>query len=348
MRVTARDVGGGFGQKMFVYREECAVVAGVVPPRAPGEVDRGPAREPALGRPLPQRVRARADGGRRRRHHPGHHRRPRVRRRRLRGVPGGAWTRCSLPGPYKIAAARVLDRDGAGPTPWARPRTAGRGCSRPPRARWRSTTSPPRSASTPPSSVAATSSPFGDLPFTAPSGNVFQEITPLETLEQALEILDYEAFRKEQADGARRGPPPRRGHLLLRGADVDGRQHPRHRGGHGEGRDQRPRRSRTSAPPSHGQSIETTMAQIVAEHLGVAYDDVTIVQADSQSTPYGPGTGGSRTAVVAGGAAREATVAVREKVLERRRAHDGGGARRPRDRRERRVGAGHAVEVGHA
>ncbi len=66
---------------------------------------------------------------------------------------------------------------------------------------------------------------------------------------------------------------------------------------------------------AHGQSIETTMAQIVAEHLGVSYDDVTVVQADSQSTPYGPGTGGSRTAVVAGGAAREATVAVREKVL---------------------------------
>jgi carbon-monoxide dehydrogenase large subunit len=66
---------------------------------------------------------------------------------------------------------------------------------------------------------------------------------------------------------------------------------------------------------SHGQSIETTMAQIVADHLGVAYDDVTIVQADSNATPYGPGTGGSRTAVVAGGAAREASVAVREKVL---------------------------------
>ena len=87
-----------------------------------------------------------------------------------------------------------------------------------------------------------------------------------------------------------------------------------------------PRRRRSRSTPSgrvvaylgttsHGQSIETTMAQIVAEHLGVAYDDVTIVQADSQSTPYGPGTGGSRTAVVAGGAAREATVAVRDKVL---------------------------------
>ena len=55
---------------------------------------------------------------------------------------------------------------------------------------------------------------------------------------------------------------------------------------------------------SHGQSVETTMAQIVADTLGVAYDDVTVVQADTQSTPYGPGTGGSRTAVVAGGAAR--------------------------------------------
>ena len=66
---------------------------------------------------------------------------------------------------------------------------------------------------------------------------------------------------------------------------------------------------------SHGQSVETTMAQIVADTLGVDYDDVTIVQADTQSTPYGPGTGGSRTAVVAGGAARDATLAVREKVL---------------------------------
>jgi carbon-monoxide dehydrogenase large subunit len=66
---------------------------------------------------------------------------------------------------------------------------------------------------------------------------------------------------------------------------------------------------------SHGQSVETTMAQIVADQLGVDYDDVTIVQADTQSTPWGPGTGGSRTAVVAGGAARQAALAVREKVL---------------------------------
>jgi carbon-monoxide dehydrogenase large subunit len=57
------------------------------------------------------------------------------------------------------------------------------------------------------------------------------------------------------------------------------------------------------------------MAQIVADELGLDYGDVTIVQADTQSTPWGPGTGGSRTAVVAGGAAREASRAVRDKVL---------------------------------
>ena len=45
----------------------------------------------------------------------------------------------------------------------------------------------------------------GDLPHTSPAGQVFTEITPLETLEQALEMLDYEAFRKEQAEARAEG-----------------------------------------------------------------------------------------------------------------------------------------------
>ena len=32
---------------------------------------------------------------------------------------------------------------------------------------------------------------------------------------------------------------------------------------------------------SHGQGIETTMAQVVAEELGIDFDDVTVVQGDS-------------------------------------------------------------------
>ena len=174
-----------------------------------------------------------------------------------------------------------------------------------------------------------------DLPFTAPSGNVFQEITPLETLEQALEILDYEAFRKEQAEAL----APRVG---TSASGICAYVEPTSMGSNTLATEAATVKVETSGrvvaylgTTAHGQSIETTMAQIVAEHLGVAYDDVTIVQADSQSTPYGPGTGGSRTAVVAGGAAREATVAVREKVLSDRRAHD--GSRRPTTSRSPRA-----------
>jgi carbon-monoxide dehydrogenase large subunit len=153
-----------------------------------------------------------------------------------------------------------------------------------------------------------------DLPHTAPGGQVFTEITPLETLEQALEILDYDAFRKEQ-EAARA-----EGRLLGLGLSVY--VEPTSMAGptlHTEGATVRVESSgKVTAflgTTSHGQSVETTMAQVVADTLGVGYDDVTIVQADTQATPYGPGTGGSRTAVIAGGAAREATLAVRDKVL---------------------------------
>jgi carbon-monoxide dehydrogenase large subunit len=66
---------------------------------------------------------------------------------------------------------------------------------------------------------------------------------------------------------------------------------------------------------SHGQGIETTIAQVVADELGVEFDDVTVHQGDTLSTPFGAGTGGSRTAVVVGGAARASSRAVREQVL---------------------------------
>ena len=66
---------------------------------------------------------------------------------------------------------------------------------------------------------------------------------------------------------------------------------------------------------SHGQSIETTMTQIVADEMGVNIEDVHFIQGDTASTPYGHGTGGSRTAGMAGGAAHEAGAAMRERVL---------------------------------
>jgi carbon-monoxide dehydrogenase large subunit len=66
---------------------------------------------------------------------------------------------------------------------------------------------------------------------------------------------------------------------------------------------------------SHGQGLETTLAQVVAEHLGVRVEDVRVVHGDSAAVANGTGTFASRSTVLAGGAARLAAEAVREKVL---------------------------------
>jgi carbon-monoxide dehydrogenase large subunit len=66
---------------------------------------------------------------------------------------------------------------------------------------------------------------------------------------------------------------------------------------------------------SHGQGLETTLAQIVAEHLGARFEDVRIVHGDSAAVAGGTGTYASRSLVLAGGAATLAARAVREKVL---------------------------------
>ena len=53
---------------------------------------------------------------------------------------------------------------------------------------------------------------------------------------------------------------------------------------------------------SHGQGHETTMAQLVADQLGVALDQVEIVHGDTGETPFGMGTYGSRSLAVGGSA----------------------------------------------
>ena len=52
----------------------------------------------------------------------------------------------------------------------------------------------------------------------------------------------------------------------------------------------------------HGQGEETTFAQIVSEALGVPVDDVEIIHGDTDNTPMGWGTYGSRTTAVGAGA----------------------------------------------
>src|SRR6185312_3319395 len=53
---------------------------------------------------------------------------------------------------------------------------------------------------------------------------------------------------------------------------------------------------------SHGQSMETTLAQVAYETLGIDPENVRLVHGDTALTPYSTGTWGSRCMVMSGGA----------------------------------------------
>lgn len=76
----------------------------------------------------------------------------------------------------------------------------------------------------------------------------------------------------------------------------------------------------TSGGSSVGQGIETVLAQIVAEELQIAPENIDVVHSDTELVPDGVGSWSSRSTVLAGGAARKAALAVVDKA--RRLASD--------------------------
>ena len=70
----------------------------------------------------------------------------------------------------------------------------------------------------------------------------------------------------------------------------------------------------TGAQP-HGQGLETTLAQVAADQLGVDPSHITVRATDTSMIPFGVGTFASRSGVTAGNAVAIASVRLREKVL---------------------------------
>ncbi len=70
-----------------------------------------------------------------------------------------------------------------------------------------------------------------------------------------------------------------------------------------------------SGVTSQGQGLETTVAQIVADAIGVAYDDVDVRLGDTDEALWGFGAFSSRQAVIGGGAAHTTAVAVRDQLV---------------------------------
>ena len=70
----------------------------------------------------------------------------------------------------------------------------------------------------------------------------------------------------------------------------------------------------TMGTQPQGQGHETTYSQIIASELGLPMEDIIVQHSDTQSTPFGYGSYGSRTASVGGAAAVKAAGKIREKA----------------------------------
>lgn len=154
-----------------------------------------------------------------------------------------------------------------------------------------------------------------DLPHTTTMGLEITDISPAECLEKLLENFDVAAFRREQAEARKQG--------RYLGLGVATYVEPTAAAGEmapmtGELATIRiePTGKVTAALSTHsqGHGTATTMAQVIADRLGVNYEDVTVFEGDSAIGGFGPGAAGSRQAVVAGGAAWTASEMLVEKV----------------------------------
>ena len=153
-----------------------------------------------------------------------------------------------------------------------------------------------------------------ELPYALPTGVFYDQMTAAATLDQAAELIGYEQLRADQnawrADGRLVGigisllaePSAMAfGWMSTDGATVK-------MGPTG-------RADVLTSAAGHGQSLETTIAQVVADELGIDVTHVRVLQGDTDAAPTGPGTGGSRSAVIAGGAAQEAAREVRTRMI---------------------------------
>jgi aerobic carbon-monoxide dehydrogenase large subunit len=162
-----------------------------------------------------------------------------------------------------------------------------------------------------------------EFPYRVASGIVWDRSAFIETLESACAAIDYEKLRREQANTRAAGRF--HGIGIATYAELTGIG------------------SRISAAPgmpintgtetatirldstgavtasfgiaSHGQGLETTLAQVIADELGARLDDIQIVQGDSAAVAHGTGTYASRSAVLAGGAATQASRLLKEKLI---------------------------------
>src|SRR5581483_1372157 len=161
------------------------------------------------------------------------------------------------------------------------------------------------------------------FPYTSATGLVFDEATYKQTLEMAVEAIDLPAFRARQKTARAQGR-----YLGIGFATFSERT------GYGSpafaarGMEITPgwETVELSIDPSgfvearigtspHGQGLRTTLAQIIADEIGVEPQRIRVIHGDTDRSPYGWGTFASRSLVISGGAALIAARKVRAKLV---------------------------------
>ena len=158
------------------------------------------------------------------------------------------------------------------------------------------------------------------FPYTTKTGWTYDSGDYPEAMREALRIAGYDDLRREQAEKRARGElmgigvsfftetvgaGPRKDMDIAGLGMADGAELRVHPTGKATVR---------LSVKTQGQGHETTFAQIVAEELGIPPEDVEVIHGDTDQTPFGLGTYGSRSTPVSGAAVAMVSRKIRDKA----------------------------------
>jgi aerobic carbon-monoxide dehydrogenase large subunit len=164
------------------------------------------------------------------------------------------------------------------------------------------------------------------FPYTTPTGWEYDSGDYPRALEEALRMAGYDELRAEQAE-KRRAYEAGESHELMgigisfftEGVGAGPRKHMDILGlGMADGCELRVHPTGKAqvrlSVQTQGQGHETTFAQIVSQELGLPPEDIEVIHGDTDNTPFGLGTYGSRSTPVSGAAAAIVARRVKDKA----------------------------------
>lgn len=161
-----------------------------------------------------------------------------------------------------------------------------------------------------------------EFPYRMATGEVLEDINPYEAMEKGLEAVGYEAFRATQTAARKNGVYRGLGICNVVESTTYGSRFYKAAGIPGSGHEAAWVKIEPSGAvrasvgiAATGQGYETTFAQAVAEGLGVDPADVKIEIGNTDVAPYGMGSRGARGGTAGGGTAYLAGIKAKKKVL---------------------------------